>query len=283
MKKICWLMFIVTWSNISFAQSNKMRADGGMSFGLITPMQEHKYNSSSVNVLEFAKDGSYFALDAHVGFGSGWKAGIYFNVVSENLSDTAFSDYLLSTLDTAGYFVTREAGKNQYYQSRFYAVQVANDIEFGHWILTPQIGLGLANTNLYFQNTFMLKERGTNYWKKTEISNHEFSGIDLALKPGLKMGYWFDIKSDRCLLYLSVDFVRYKSVVGLDYNTIDVFTSTASNTQWKSGIVSSLSLGAGVTYYIMPDPTVVKNSERTRERANRKRKKEISPAVDESY
>lgn len=274
---ICVLVLNSTWS-----QSNKQRADGGMSLGVVNPMLGHRYDKmSSDKVLEFARNGSFFSMDAHVGLGSGWKAGIYFNVATENLNDSAFADFLLSTLDTAGYYVTRDISDNQYYQSRIYAAQLANDIELGHFLITPQIALGITNANLSFQSTYLLKEIGTNYWRKTEISNNMLSGIDLALKPGIKAGYWIDISNDRCLLYMSADFVRYKSIVGLNYKTTDVFQNTTQNTQWKDGIVSYLNFGVGITYYIMPDPMVVQNSDKTRKRTQRKSKSVTTPVEEE--
>lgn len=253
------------------AQSNKLTGDGGMALGLTQPLSSHRYAlGSSRQPLDFARNGSFLSLDAHVGLGSGWKAGIYFNVANENLSDSAFADYILSTLDTAGYYVTRDAGESQYCTSRFYAVQVANDLQLGNWIITPQVALGIANANLSFNHSYFLKERGTNYWRNIDVVNNLISGIDLALKPGIKLGYAFNVHEDKCLIYASADYIRYRTTVGLNYRTEDVFGSSTQNTQWKSGLVSFMSFGVGVSYYMIPDPMVVKNSDRSRKRNAKK-------------
>lgn len=264
------------------AQSNKLTGDGGMALGLSHALHSHRFSEgSSRQPLDFALNGSFIALDAHVGLGSGWKAGIYFNVANENLKDSAFADYILSTLDTSGYYVTRDAGESQYCTSRFYAVQLANDLKLGDWIITPQIALGIANANLSFNHSYYLKERGTNYWRKTDVINNLVSGIDLALKPGLKIGYSFNIHEDRCLIYASADYIRYRSTVGLNYRTEDVFGNSTQNTQWKRGLVSFMTFGVGATYYMIPDPMVVKNSDKTRRRNTKKSSNNAIPTGEE--
>ncbi len=234
-----------------FSQSNRLQGDASLSLGMLLPNKVDGSNStSSTGMLQFGNTGYSIQADCHSGIGNGWKIGLAFSLLFSPINEDALNDYLLTTVESDGYYAVMKKSSAFGYNSRSGAVQIANDIRMGNWILSPKFNLGIVAQNVSFQSVFDLKEIGSNYRKEVTISNDGFPTYGVLLSPGIKIGYAFPFFGDQCCVFLVGDVLKYRCPIRLDYVTDDILGTSFTNIRWSSGSMFYRNIGIGLTYYV---------------------------------
>ncbi len=252
MKKVLFITacLIGTYHH-GISQSNVLRADASASIGILFPGGPDKPDRmKSGGLLQYAKTGYGLHADCHSGIGSGWKLGLSFSLLNSPINGDAMSAYARSTIDTIGFFVTTKNINEGSYNSRLASVQVANDINFGQWILTPKFNLGLVAQNVFFSASYDLKHDGDNYRKEVQVRSYDLPTYGISISPGFRLGYSFKFFEDVCCVFISGEIFKYRCPVRLDYTTTDIHDSVDTNIRWFSGNVFYRIVGFGLTYYV---------------------------------
>ncbi len=252
MKKILIILICVFGScHRCLSQSNILRADASVTAGLLLPARHGGPSGTrSGGLLQYATTGFGLHADCNSGLGNGWKLGLSFSILNAPINGNEMAAYTRSTIDTIGFFVTTKKIQNGSYNSRLAAVQIANDIKFGKWILTPKFNLGLVSQNVSFSATYDLKRDGDNYRKEVIVQNFDQPTYGVVISPSFRFGYSFAFFEDVCCVFVSGEVFKYHCPVRLDYITRDIHDSTEKNIRWYSGNVFYRNFGIGLAYYL---------------------------------
>lgn len=252
MKRIIFiLVFCVVCPKMLFTQSNRLQGDASVSLGMLLPNNVSGPDATkSSGMLQFGKMGYSLQADCHSGIGSGWKIGLAFSVLNAQIDEAALNAYLLTTTREVGFFTSIKKTTAYGYNSRSGALQIANDIRTGPWIITPKFNLGLVAQNISFQTMIDLKEEGSNYRKEITITGNGLPTYGVILSPGIKVGYSFPFFGDQCCVFLMGDVLKYRCPVRLEYSTEDIHGATSTNIRWSSGSMFYRNIGLGLTYYV---------------------------------
>jgi hypothetical protein len=256
LKILLFILFVGLYIQETTAQkpqivTTKGDLDGTLAIGPCFPYGSHKYDRQKSNApMRFALPGITYAMHAHADFGNSWKVGVRFQNYEAKIDTVAMTNYLIGTIDTSNHFLYVKRFDNSYYASFMVSADIEKDITFGRFRLAPHANLGFTSMTMMVDHVFEMKERGSNYAKSIRVSTDDVSSISLTFLAGVKAGFVVPYHENEFFIYLSADYMQFKSTMALNYSTSDILGNSALNQYWFTDGIAYVSTMFGVSYYM---------------------------------